>query len=83
MSHTTQVVETKQVSDEAITVRIRCCGNEKTDSVLTIYNVVNLTQAQIEAQVDKHHDRVAAKCGGMAKAKSHLQVSNQKKEHNG
>jgi hypothetical protein len=83
MSHTTQVVKIEQVSDECICVKIRCCDDEKTDAVLTVYNVMNLTQEQIEAQIDKHHDRVAAKCAGMAKAKGHLQlVGNQTKVHN-
>lgn len=82
MSHTTRVVEIKQISDEAITVRVRCCANPKTDSVLTIYGVAGQTKEQIEAQIDKHHDRVAGKCAGMATARTHLEsLATQVKEH--
>jgi len=70
--HTTRVVRHEQKSDEAIAVTIRCCEDPNTDSAVTIYDVANMTQTQIEEQVSKHHDRVAAKCGGMQRAKQHL-----------
>jgi hypothetical protein len=79
--HTTEIVKTVQNTDEAISVTIRCCSNPKTDSVLTLY-AHNMSQAQIEAAVAAHHDKVAGKCTNMAKAKAHLvTLTTQKKTH--
>lgn len=80
--HTTQIVRTDQQSDEAVSVVIRCCNNPKTDSAVTIYGVAKMTHEQLEAQVSAHHDRVAAKCAGMATAQGHLAtLVTQKKDH--
>ena len=72
MKHTTKIVATKQESDEALSVRIRCCSNPKTDSVLTIYGVGKLSAEQLEADVDAHHNRVAQKCQEMTTGKGLL-----------
>lgn len=72
--HTTKVVKTQQISDEAIAVTIRCCDNAQTDSTVTIYGAANKTAAQIEDTVSKHHDAVAAKCAGMQAAKDILKT---------
>jgi hypothetical protein len=65
MTHTTEIISTKQLSDEAVSVRVRCCGNPATDSVLTIYGIQKLSADQLTADINKHHDRVATKCQGM------------------
>ena len=70
--HVTEIVKQKQESDEAISVTIRCCCNPQTDSTLTIYGVHAKSEADIAAEVDKHHDRVASKCNGMAAGVSAL-----------
>lgn len=73
MSHTTEIVgKPKQVSDEAIAVTIRCCGDPKSDSTLTIYGIGKITADELNAQIDAHHDRVAAKHHGMGTGKSLL-----------
>jgi hypothetical protein len=72
MEHTTKIVRTQQMSDEALAITIRCCGNPKTDSVLTIYDVGKLSPSQLEADVDKHHDRVSQKCQAMNSGKALL-----------
>jgi hypothetical protein len=69
MSHRTEIIRTKQLSDESLAVTIRCCGNPQTDCVLTLYNVGNTSEQKLEADIDRHHDRVAAKCAGMASGK--------------
>ncbi len=80
--HITQIVRTEQQSDEAIAVVIRCCDNPKTDSALTIYGAHKMTPEQINAYVDAHHDRIAAKCDAMNKANAHLAtIATQQKEH--
>lgn len=70
--HITQIVRQEQVSDECIAVTVRCCQNPKTDSTVTIYGIAAMDHAAVEAEVEKHHDRVAAKCDGMKKASDHL-----------
>jgi len=72
MSHQTEIVKSTQTTDTTIEVVIRCCKNPKTDSPLTIHNPHKLTPEQIEAEIVKHHDRVAGKCSGMGKARKHL-----------
>ena len=68
MSHITKIVETQQVSDGAISVRIRCCDNPKSDSTLTVY-IAGLSDEMVKSKIDKHHDKVAAACAAMAKGK--------------
>ena len=72
MTHTTEIISTKQLSDEAVSVRVRCCGNPATDSVLTIYGVGKITEKQLTADINKHHDRVATKCHGMQSGRALL-----------
>ncbi len=74
MPHKTEVVNVKQLTDEAISIHIRCCDDPKSDSVLTVYGVANMTPEQMEAQVVAHHDRVAAKHQGMVSGKQHLEA---------
>jgi hypothetical protein len=72
MSHTTKIVKTQQLSDEAVGITIRCCDNKLTDSTLTIYNVGKLSPEQLTKDIDMHHDRVAVKCAGMASGKGFI-----------
>jgi hypothetical protein len=72
MSHKTEIVKTAQTSDECIAITIRCCGNPKMESVLTVANVGKLTPAELAKKIDEHHDRTAAKCDAMQKASAHL-----------
>jgi hypothetical protein len=84
MAHKTEIISTRQVSDEAVAITIRCCGNSKTDSTLTIYGVGRLTAEKLAADIDRHHDRVAAKCLGMASGKNLLNALGAKfKTHEG
>jgi hypothetical protein len=82
MNHITEIIRTQQMSDEALAVTIRCCGDPKTDSVLTIYGVGKLSSEQMALDIDKWHNRVAAKCQGMATGKYLLGVmSSRSKTH--
>ena len=81
--HVTEIVNQKQVSDGAVAVTVRCCKNPLTDSVITIYGIGTTTSPEkLLADVDKHHDKVAAKCKGMSAGKIVLtQLTNRTKEH--
>ena len=70
--HKTEIVGSKQLSDDSLAFTIRCCGNPKTDSVLTIYGVAKMSADQLMQDVHKHHDRVAQKCQGMETGKKLL-----------
>ncbi len=72
MPHQTEVVKTEHTHDDAIAVTVRCCGNPKTDAVLTIYNAHKLTAEQVAAKVDKHHDQVSARHAGVQEMLQHL-----------
>jgi hypothetical protein len=37
MPHVAKVIEKKQLSDGAIAIRLRCCGDPSTDSIATLY----------------------------------------------
>lgn len=71
MAHTTEVIKAIE-TDEAIAITIRCCGEPKTDSVLTVYGIHKVTPEVLDAELHTHHDRVAAKHVAMGKAKAHL-----------
>jgi hypothetical protein len=83
--HTTEIIRQKQESDEAISVTIRCCGNPLTDSTLTIYGVHEQGGDQLAEHIEKHHDRVAAKCSGMGAGRLLLSSGSikQTKQHGG
>ena len=83
MEHVTTIVSTRQVSDEAVAITIRCCGNSKTDSTLTIYGVGRLTPEKLASDIDRHHDRVAEKCQGMSSGKSLLDALDTKTKTHG
>lgn len=72
MAHMTKIIKMEQVSDEAVTVTVRCCDDPHTDSVLTIYGIHNLSATKLDEYINKHHDNVAAKCKGMGLGKDLL-----------
>ena len=67
--HITEIVDQKQVSDEAVAVTVRCCCDPLTDSTVTIYGIHQMSPEELSRQVDFHHDRVAKKCHGMGNGK--------------
>lgn len=52
--HTTEVVEVKEVSDELVSHRIRCCGEEITDS----WHTVSVHAADHDASLEEAKTRV-------------------------
>lgn len=76
--HTTEIVEEKQISDEMIAIKIRCCGNPKTDSVLTIAYAHKLSPEEIDKMIDAHHDCVREKHVGLSGGLDHIRRSKQR-----
>jgi hypothetical protein len=81
MAHLTEIIKMEQLSDEAVGVTVRCCGNVATDSVLTIYGIAKMDAMKLHEYIDKHHNRVAEKCKGMTSGKQLLDVIVAKIKH--
>jgi hypothetical protein len=81
MAHLTEIIKMEQLSDEAVGVTVRCCGNKATDSVLTIYGIAKMDAEKLSEYIDLHHDRVASKCKGMTSGKILLDVIVAKTKH--
>lgn len=68
VEHRAEIIEVRQVSDSAIAILARCCGDEMTDSWHTLYDLENLEQhlaehpqrvAERHARIDAHLQKVA------------------------
>ena len=80
--HTTEIISQKQISDRGIAVTIRCCGNPKSDSTLTIQNAASLTHDAIEKLIDLHHDRTKNTCERVQRHSEYLaNIKNKTKTH--
>jgi CII-binding regulator of phage lambda lysogenization HflD len=78
--HVTEIVKQTRTTDETVEVTIRCCSNPKTDSTITVYG---LNEEKLLADIEKHHDRVAAKCAQMAASQKMLMVPVKKTKTHG
>ena len=58
MTHKTEVFGVQHLSDGEIAVKLRCCGDESTDSVHTIEVSGDLAQADLQAWLDGRHAQV-------------------------
>jgi len=84
MEHTTEIVHQDQPNDECVCLTYRCCGDSKSDSTMTIFQVNTLSQDEITAIVDLYHDKVAVKHAAMIAGRTFLQhLPNQTKAHPG
>lgn len=54
MAHDTQIVEVKEVNDEQVAYKIRCCGEEATDS----WHTASVHAADHEASLEAAKQRV-------------------------
>lgn len=70
MEHKTQAVNIEHITDTQIAVKIRCCGDESTDSVHTIEVSGELTEADLQAWLDGRHTHVQGLHGKRERAKS-------------
>jgi len=71
MSHQAKVIEVLEISDGGISVRARCCGDESTDSCLTICQL-SRTNEEIDGEVAEHLARVAGQHADRERAKAHI-----------
>lgn len=59
MTHLTEIVGYKKLSDEQFSVLIRCCGNASTDHWHTMTFVADQSQREINLNLER--DKVAAR----------------------
>lgn len=59
MSHTVELLEVKELSDDQVAYRYRCCGEPMTDSWVTVH--VTLPQEEHDAAVKTHVDNLKAR----------------------
>lgn len=59
MAHRTEIMEHKQIADGLFAIRVRCCGEEITDSWHTMAPAVINDPVQLAASVQWKHERVA------------------------
>jgi hypothetical protein len=71
MTHTSQIVKIEEPADGLLAVTVRCCGDPKTDSVLTIHEL-HRSDVEIDADVAAHQARVEKLHAAKAHAKNHI-----------
>lgn len=81
MPHQTEIIGSpKELSDGQVAIAVRCCGDDKTISWLTLDST--LSPEAVEAAVDRHHRQVAAQHAGQQALKSHPAIQpGQKVQH--
>jgi hypothetical protein len=78
--HKAGVIDHRQISNGAIAVRGRCCGDPATDSTATIYLTGAETEAEIQALIQEHLGRIEARHAAVEKAREVLEALEAKKE---
>lgn len=71
MAHTSQIVNIEDAADGLLAITVRCCGDPKTDSVLTLHEL-HRSEAEIDADIAAHHARVQKLHAAKAFAKVHI-----------
>lgn len=72
MAHKAEVIEVREPADGILAVRVRCCGDESSDSVLTLHELHRSTD-EIDADIQKHLDRVEKLHAARGHAKAHIE----------
>jgi hypothetical protein len=72
MNHKAKIVNVAEVADGIVAVRVRCCGDESTDSVLSVHEL-HRTEKEFDADVAAHCARVEKMHADRARAKAHIE----------
>jgi len=72
MEHTAKVISVETLGDDHLAVKVRCCGDESTDSCLTLTNL-GRTEQEIDADIEAHRERVASQHAKRESAKRHVE----------
>jgi len=74
MTHTTELIDVKHVADELLAVKVRCCGDEKTDSWHTMHATVYTDESKLQESLQHAHTRVAETHKAHIAAQAHLET---------
>lgn len=72
MPHQSEIVHVAAASDGAIAVRVRCCGDQTTDSVLTIFEL-HRDNSEIDKDIAAHQARVEKLHEARSRAIEHME----------
>lgn len=72
MSHKAKIVQVKEAADGIIAVRVRCCGDESTDSVLSVHEL-HRSEEEFDQDIQAHCARVEKLHADRARAKAHIE----------
>lgn len=71
MKHSSAIIQITEPADGLLAVTVRCCGDPKTDSVLTLHEL-HRSEAEIDADIALHQARVETLHANKLRAKEHL-----------
>jgi hypothetical protein len=69
--HTSAIIQITEPVDGLLAVTVRCCGDPKTDSVLTLHEL-HRSDEEIDADIATHQARVENLHAAKIRAKEHL-----------
>lgn len=53
MDHTAEIVDTKSTTDDGVSILVRCCNDDTTDSWHTYYGISGATEKELTDWADK------------------------------
>lgn len=59
MPHTPEIIHIEALTDGAVSVRVRCCGDPLTDSIHKQHFTAETDLADVRAKIETHKTRVA------------------------
>lgn len=69
--HRAKVVAVEEIADGLLAVRVRCCGDASTDSVLTVHEL-HRDDAELDADIAEHVARVEKLHHARNRAQAHI-----------
>jgi hypothetical protein len=72
MEHTAKIVSVSAVADGILAVRVRCCGDKSTDSVLSLHQL-GRDDAAIDKDIQDHLAKVQQAHSDRDRAKVHIE----------
>lgn len=72
MPHSSSIVNVHEAADGILSVTIRCCGDPKTDSVVSIHELAR-SEEEIDQDVAVHRSRVEKMHEAKGRVKAHLE----------
>jgi hypothetical protein len=71
MTHKSEIIEATPLRSGMLAVKVRCCGDPETDSILTLHEL-HRDEAEIDKDIQAHQARVEGWHEGDRKALEHV-----------